>query len=217
VTVEAQGDAIRVEIGGRDLVLDLDGARGRTAARMIAVAAADLVLPELPSGAPPPAVAIERAAVAPPPRPLRLALIGQIGSEEATRAAATIGGELASSGPRLALEVGIAGGRAAAHGVSLLGVPVRAGVALGDTTAVRVGAVAMPFFVDGGGDHRGVLVGGAIAGQGRVRVGAHELVYQVGADVFANQVEYRWTGAPVMTTPRVALWAGLGVTWEVPR
>ena len=43
------------------------------------------------------------------------------------------------------------------------------------------------------------------------------LLYLVGVDVFANQVEYRWAGEAVLTTPRVALWTGLGVTWEVPR
>jgi hypothetical protein len=112
---------------------------------------------------------------------------------------------------RLAVEAGLAaGGRADAW---LIGAPVRAGIALGDDPTLRLGVVAMPFEVHGGTGDRDVLVGGGFEARGHRRTGGVDVIYLLGIDVFANQIEYRWSGIPLMTTPRAELWGGVGVTW----
>jgi hypothetical protein len=133
---------------------------------------------------------------------------GRFGSEEALRAGVMLG--LVRG--RVAVDVGVAAGGAGE--VLLVGAPVRAGVAFGDDVAIKVAAVAIPFRVDGGAGDRGVLAGGGVEAVHTTRIGDVEATFLFGLDVYANQVEYRMGGAPVLTTPRIALWAGAGVSWE---
>jgi hypothetical protein len=217
VSVAAAGDQVRVSIAGSSRLVPLDGTHGRAAARRIAVAAAELALPSLPQDPaplPPPHYgALHRRE--PPPHygamhhsETRWTVTGRVGSEAALRGGAMIG----MTRGRIAVEVGVVAGGAGE--VVLVGTPVRAGLAFGDEMSIRVGGVAVPYQVEAGEGDRGVLVGGGLEAVSRTAIGGVDVAYLFGLDVYANRVEYRMDGAAVVTTPRVALWTGVGVTWE---
>lgn len=212
VTVAVAGDQVRVSIAGSSRLVPLDGAHGRAAARRIAVAAAELAMPSIPAPSPQdegalPAVGTDARSVA-VARRTRWTVTARVGSAEALRGGAMVG----MVRGRVAIDAGVVAG--GAGDVMLVGAPVRAGVALGDEPAIRVGVVAVPYRVEAGAGDRGVLVGGGVEAVSRTRVGGVDVAYLVGLDVYANRVEYRMDGAAAVTTPRVALWTGLGVTWE---
>jgi hypothetical protein len=224
VAVTAAGDHVRISIAGSSRLVPLSGTRGRAAARRIALAAAELALPSLP----PVPVRVPLPLPLPLPespcssvpcteeqplyrgamhRSTRWTVTGRIGSEAALRGGAMIG----MVRGKVAVDVGfVAGG---GDEVVLIGAPVRAGLAFGEGLAIKVAGVAIPFRVEAGGGDAGVLVGGGIEAVNRTRVGGVDVAYLFGFDVYANQIEYRMAGAEVMTTPRVALWTGIGVTW----
>jgi hypothetical protein len=221
VAVAADGDQVRISIAGSSRLVPLDGTRGRAAARRIAVAAAELALPSLPSDPLPlplplpeaPCTTVPCTVVRESPRgamhrSTRWTITGRVGSEEALRGGAMIG----MVRGKIAIDVGVVAG--GAGDVILVGAPVRAGVVFGDELAIKVGGIAIPFRVDAGAGDRGVLIGGGLEAVNQTRVGGVDVTYLFGLDVYANRVEYRMEGAPVVTTPRVALWTGVGVTWE---
>jgi hypothetical protein len=245
VTVRAERERVWIEVGGRQEVVELDGARGHVAARRIALAAAELAVDELPGGAPAPAPVPEpEPAPEPEPEPVRVAVVdrvdraaepvpvtpeartawtltGRVSSSPAQRAGAALSVELGRGRIRFAGEAGVAAGvidvmRAGDPVVTLraLGVPLRACVVGGGEVSVRACALATPLSIDGGAGDLGVLAGGSLVGTGRTRLGDVELVYQVGLDAHANSIAYRWDGEPVLTTPWVTLWSGVGVRWE---
>jgi hypothetical protein len=208
VHVEARGDRVRIRVGDRARELVLGGARGRAAARLIALTAADLSMDELPTDAPPPPVAG-------PPRPrVALAVTARAGSSDAFRAGVAIDAAIGRGRWRPLVEAGVAGG-VGDHDVRLLAAPLRAGVAWGEDSTLRATAVVLPYTVSGGVGHRGVLAGGGIEGRGQVRAGGVTVVFAAGVDILASQVELRYDGAAALTTPRVQAWTVLGIAWEV--
>ncbi len=233
VTVRFEAGRAWLELAGRVDVVELDGATGRDAARRIALAAAALAVDELDAGAPapPPRIArVERAGAASsdsahldddaaPERATTArrawTVAARVSSSAAVRTAGAVGVELGGRRVRLGLELGLASGAAdAMDGVRVLAAPARACAVSGGDVAVRACALVVPLWVDGGAADRGVLVGGSLAGTGRAVVDGVELIYQVGVDAHANQLDYRWSGAPVLTTPWLAVWTGVGVRWE---
>ncbi len=104
--------------------------------------------------------------------------------------------------------------------VSMTAMSLRAGVTLPldahGRTAVTATSLARPFVTSGGSGHNGVLVGGGVGARFAVPLpaAATDVLVQAGVDVMANEVEYRWGGATVMTTGRVRPWLVIGVTWE---
>ena len=218
VAVAAAGDHVRISIAGSTRLVPLDGTHGRAAARRIALAAAELALPSLPPvPLPVPLPLPEKPAFGAmhridhsrghPAHSTRWTVTGRIGSEAALRGGAMIGVVRG----RVAVDVGfVAGG---VDEVMLVGLPVRAGLAFGEDLAIKVAGVAIPFRVEAGDGDQGVLIGGGIEAVNRTRIGGVDVAYLFGFDVYANQIEYRMEGAEVMTTPRVALWTGIGVTW----
>jgi hypothetical protein len=230
VTVRFEAGRAWLELAGRVDVVELDGATGRDAARRIALAAAALAVDELKPGAPAPAAPARVALAAPtgdaeaelrddasPATTARRAwtVAARVSSSAAVRTAGAVGVELGGRRVRLGLELGLASGAAdAMDGVRVLATPARACAVSGGDVAVRACALVVPLWVDGGAGDRGVLVGGSLAGTGRAVVDGVELIYQVGVDAHANQLDYRWSGAPVLTTPWLAVWTGVGVRWE---
>jgi hypothetical protein len=212
VRVEVAGERVRIRIGERSRDLLLDGARGRAAARLIALAAADLAMAELPTPAPPAPV----IATAPPPprRTIELALTGRVGSSAALRGALAVDAAFGRPPWRPVIAAGAAGG-VGDHDVSLIGAPLRAGVAWGDELQVRATALAIPYAVRGGDGDASVLGGGGLEGRAHTRAGDTTLLFAAGVDVLANRARYLVAGAPALSTPRVTAWTVLGVTWEV--
>ena len=79
---------------------------------------------------------------------------------------------------------------------------------------LRVEAVAEPLFVTTGAGDVTTLFGAGASARARIALGPTRLVLAAGADAFATRTEYRTAGADVLTTPRIAPWLRVGV--EVP-
>ncbi len=199
VRVTATDDAVRVEAGGTARDLELGGRRGADAARLVAIAASDLVLDDL---------------AATPPRP------------PPTFALAALGGASAFTGTLAggALDFTLGGGPWLFDG-SVGGGALVSGPIHGDDVVVRIGggyrigwldliasATFAPLIVSDGAGDVTVLVGaGATA---RLRIPIAERVHAIiaaGADVFATRTEYTSSGAAVTETPLVAPWVAAGV------
>jgi len=211
IAVQATGDRVQIRIADRTRELDLGGVRGAAAARLIALAAADLILIEEPAGAPAP----------PAPVPWgRIAVGARLSTGAAPKGTFAVDLTLGRRPPRVAVELGVGTNSSGATGVgvSLLAVPVRAAIAFGNDVELRAGAVAIPHVVDYAGyHHTDVLWGAGLEGRGRIALDSAYLVLSAGLDVFANQLEYRYDGTGVLVTPRVQIWSGLGVAWELGR
>ena len=202
IRVTATDDAVRVDAGGTARDLELGGRRGADAARLVAIAASDLVLDDLAATPPP------------PPRPPPTFAIGALGG------ASAFTGTLAGG----ALDFTFGGGPWLFDG-SVGGGALTSGPIHGDDVMMRLGvgyrigwldllanATVAPLIVrDGAGDFTVLLGGGASA---RVRIPVADRVHAViaaGADVFATRTEYTFAGLGVTETPLVAPWFAAGV------
>jgi hypothetical protein len=79
---------------------------------------------------------------------------------------------------------------------------------------LRIEGIAEPVFVTTGMGDVTTLVGAGASVRTRISVGPTRVVLAAGADAFATQTEYRTAGSDVLTTPRIAPWLRVGV--EVP-
>ena len=109
--------------------------------------------------------------------------------------------------------VGVGGDPTSDARLTLIGAPLRAGIAVGDDTVLRLTALALPYAVTGGVGDSDVLFGAGLDGRGRVRVGTVDVVFVFGVDAMINQVTYRWGAEVIAATPRLLLWSGVGVAW----
>lgn len=199
VTVTATG--LQVAADDRVREVDIAGLHGTAAARLVALAASDLLLEDL-------------ATVPEMSKPRRSMTIGAIGG--------IAGWERLVGGAAIDVTVPIGRGLFAAD----LGASTLTGGELSLTAAtarigggVRVGLLELragltlaPVFVSDGSGDRTVLVGAGASVRLRVPVSPRARgVFALGADAFATQTEYRSAGMTVMTTPRVAPWTGAGI------
>ena len=207
VRVAAAIGGVRVETDGRAREVALADVTGATAARLVALAASDLLLRDLAD----PGTTVE-------PRPHTHVTIGALGTAAAWDG--ILGGALLDAavarGPWLAaIEVG-AGGLVASElglttGVARIGGGWRSGA-----LELRAGAVAMPIVVEHGVGDRTILVGGTASIRVRLALTARwRMVVGAGADMFATRTRYELTGMPSLDTPWWAPWAALGI--EVTR
>ena len=204
VTVTASERGVVVGARGGSRVVDLGDRRGGDAARLVALAAVDLLFDDL---AAPPAVVAEVA-----PRADNRWTIGLVGM------AAQWSGTLAGVALDLRIPYGSwfaavdAGGGELVDGtLHLTGGVVRASVGrrMGRLD-LRGGATVAPINVaDGAGDTT-VLVGAGVSARVRFPVDAFDLVLAGGADAFATRTEYRIASMTV-ATPWLAPWVGLGI------
>ena len=203
--------AVRVEASGGTREVDLAGLTGAAAARLVALAANDLLVDDLGTSS---SITVDRPAQA---RATQASSLGVTGG------AAGWGGVLGDLAldlvvPRgawvAALELG--GGQLTNSALDLTAGLVRAsiGVRTGPMEALelRAGLTAIPVLVSMGvGDHT-VLVGAGASARLRLPVtGGVRGVLAVGLDAFATRTEYRITNMPSVTTPRWAPWIGAGV------
>jgi hypothetical protein len=211
VQVTPTTDGVIVAIGGSARIVPLGAARGEAAARLVALAASDLVLDDL---ATPPTTAPGESPRAPRSDPFTVAVTGAAASGWN----GVLGGVTAHltlpRGPWLGvLDVG--GVTLVDGDLDLTGAVIRVGAGrrLG-WLDVRAGATAVPISVAGGGGEgdRTVLLGGGASAFVRLPL-AHGLraVLAGGVDVFATRTEYMINGSPTGSTPWIAPWLGAGL------
>jgi hypothetical protein len=201
VRVSAASDGVRVEAQGNVRAVQLGDLRGAAAARLVALAANDLLLEDL---------AIEPL---PPPRSPATS-IGVLGA--ATAWQRPLGGlafDLAVPRGRYVLALDAGGSQVLAGPLSLSAAVIRAsaGVRAG-MFELRAGATFAPLFVDEGIGDRTILAGAGASLRFRFPIASGVgAVLAGGADVFATRTTYVIEGMSVLTTPRAAPWLAAGV------
>lgn len=213
VTPVAGGVRIEAERGARELALG--DASGAAAARLVALAAQDLLLDDL--------------AAAPEPRlrpPPAATTIGADGPERGGRTVGVLGAVAAWDAPLGSLSIDVvlprgrwlaaidAGGGALVGGsLSLAAATVRGsgGVRVG-WLELRGGVTLAPVIVRDGAGDRTVLAGAGGSVRARLPLGRGvRAVLAGGADVFATRTSYLRNGTLAMATPRWAPWLAAGV------
>lgn len=206
VRVIAMPGGVRVEAHGNARDVALRGSTGPAAARLVALAASDLLLDDL-------AAAPDREAPAATSRPaVTLAALGGVAAWHYTLASLGVDVSVARDSWLLAIEAGggtlVDGPLHLTAGVIRLGCGTRFGA-----LELRAGATLVPLAVANGSGDATVLAGGGASARLRAPLGGSAVrgVIGAGIDLFATRTTYVIEGMPVMTTPRSALWLGAGV------
>jgi hypothetical protein len=204
IRVTAIDQGVRIESHGAVRDVPLADLHGGDAARLVALAADDLLLDDL--AAPPPSL--------PRARTTTLGVLGGAAAWDGTLGDLAVDLAMPRGPLVLAVEADVArmfGGTLAMTAATLR---ATAGVRTG-WLELRGGLTLLPLFVTTGAGDATVLVGAGASA--RVHVPVTSSVSGVlagGIDAFATRTEYRITGMPAMTTPRWAPWFALGI--EVP-
>ena len=207
-------DRVEVKVAGRTRELALEGRRGSSAARLVALAAVDLMVPEL--AALPGTVAVhpdESPAPATPPTtaPTSISMLGAAARWSGVLA----GGVVDLAVPRGAWSVAgeLGGGTLVTGDLHLSGAIARLGLAVRPSVLeLRIGVTLAPIVTrDGVGDLT-VLLGGGASARLRLPIGATlHAVLAAGVDVFATRTEYLRAGMTTVATPWLAPWVAAGV------
>ena len=204
IRVTAIEQGVRIESGGAVRDVPLADLRGGDAARLVALAADDLLLDDL--AMPPPAL--------PRARKTTLGVLGGAAAWDGTLGGMALDMVVPRGGVVLAVEAGGARLFGGALDVTAATVRATAGVRAG-WLEVRGGLTFVPVFVTTGAGDATVLAGAGASARVLVPISpALSGVIGGGLDVFATRTEYRITGMPALTTPRWAPWLALGI--EVP-
>jgi len=202
VRVTAVSGGVRVAAAGGARDVALGDRSGVDAARLVALAASDLLSAE-------PLVDVA------PPAPPRTDSISLAVLASAAGWSSVLGGLAAEvsipRGPWL-LAASLGGGELVRGPIQLADGEVRIGIGrrIG-LIDVRVDAIAEPLFVTTGAHDATALVGGGVSVRAHIPLGGPRLVIAGGGDAFATQTEYRTAGMTALTTPRIAPWLRLGL------
>jgi hypothetical protein len=204
VTVTASERGVMVGARGASRVIDLGGRRGGDAARLVALAAVDLLFDDL--AAPPAAVAVTAPRVA---DRWSMGVVGMAAQWNGTLAGAALDLQIPRGDWFAAVDLG--GGTLVDGALHLTGGLARASIGRRvDRLEVRGGATFAPINVaDGAGDTT-ILVGAGVSARVRFPIDAFDFVIAVGADAFATRTEYRISTMTV-ATPWLAPWIGAGI------
>ena len=211
VRVALTPTGIQVETPRGVRQVDVAGLEGVAAARMVALAASDLLLDDLATFPVSPPALVEAMPARETSPPVGLGVVGGVGGWDRALGGAVVDLTLPRGRGLIAIEAG--GGTLLGSGVHLTTALARlsGGLRLG-LVELRAGAVLAPVFVsDGVGDS--TLLAGATAST-RVRIPiSRELraVLAIGLDAFATRTEYQLAGMSVLSTPRLAPWLGIGM------
>jgi hypothetical protein len=227
VRVPSDGASIRVRIittergvqiaaAGGVREIELLGLRGPAAARLVALAADDLLPDDLalvPVERAPGNVAVRTAARPAPARADRtgLAVLGAMAAWDGVLGGLAFDATRARGRGLVALELG--GGQLVNSQIHLTAAVLRvgAGVRAGILEA-RLGLTAVPVVVTNGVGDQTVLLGGNASARARIPLApAVFAIVAAGADVMATRTVYRFLGIPAMTTPWFAPWLAAGV------
>lgn len=204
VTDGVRGAVVRIEASGNVRDVALAGRRGAEAARLVALAAHDLVLDDL-------AVAPELAPTAPRTSRSSVSVLAGAAAWERTLAGVSIDFVVPRGMWLFALEAG---------GGQLVGGPLALSTAVGrvgggarfGALELRAGATIMPVFVGSGAGDRTVLVGGSASARVRFDVSdGVRAVLAVGGDAFATRTTYMLNGMTLLATPHAAPWVAVGL------
>lgn len=213
VRVVATETGVEITVRGRTRDLTLGTRTGDDAARLVALAAADLLQPDL---APPPVEHLDdpegdRPATRMAPRGWSIGLVGT----SAIWTGVIAGGSAELVGPAaghlLAVELG--GGSLVGGDLHATTAVVRAGLAkrIG-VLELRAGMTLTPILVTDGATDMTVLVGGSASAHLRLPIatGVHAVI-SAGTDAYATRTEYLRAGMAPATTPFVAPFFGAGI------
>lgn len=211
VRVALTPTGIQVETPRGVREVDVAGLEGVAAARLVALAASDLLLDDLATFpvSPPSLVASSAVSVTPP---VALGVVGGIAGWDRA-----LGGAVADltlpRGARGLIAIEAGGGTLLGNGIHLTAGLARlsGGIRLG-VLELRAGAVLAPVFVSDGVGDTTLLAGGAASARVRLALSAQvRAVLAIGLDAFATRTEYLHDGMSAMTTPQLAPWLGLGM------
>lgn len=209
IRVLAIPNGVRIEVRDGSRAVVLDGLSGPAAARMVALAANDLILDDL---AMPPVDAARPPALMPETSgQTRVAVLGAVAAWDSPFGGAT--GDVTRSWKRwvVAFDLGAATLVGGPIGLDAAILRISAGVQL-SWFELRGGPVFAPVFVSSGDGDRTVLAGGGASVRARVPLGdGLRAVVAAGTDVFATRTQYLIEGMPTLTTPRFSPWFGAGL------
>ncbi len=200
VHVTAIDGGVRVEARGGVREVELENLQGADAARLVALAATDLMLDDLASPPEPPR-----------PRERTLAVTGTAAAWGQALGGASLDVALPVGSGLFAIEAGA--GDVLGGNITLIASVVRvdAGYRFG-ALELRGGATLMPLVVTTGAGDTTVLVGaGASARVRPTIVPGLRAVLAAGADAFATRTRYELNGMAALATPAWAPWVALGV------
>jgi hypothetical protein len=205
VRVVTTEHGVEIEVRGSVREVDLAGRSGAEAARLVALAADDLMLDDL---APTPAVEPRRQTV-------RVGVMGSVTAWDSALPGLGIDLVAPRHGWLAAIEVG--GARLASGGLDATAAEIRATAGVGGGWyELRGGITLAPLFVTTGAGDQTLLVGAGASGRVFAPIGGGlRAELAAGVDVFATRTEYRIAGMTALTTPRSSPWlaAGLEVGW----
>jgi hypothetical protein len=209
--VTATEHGVRIEGPGGMREIALGGLRGAAAARLVALAASDLLLDDL-AGLD--LVASSLAAPGPAPgsrAPATLGVLGGVSGWAGMLGDLAVDVTVPREGWLVAIELG--GGELVDSTLHVTAAVLRAcgGLRAGPLEA-RMGLTAVPVLITSGAGDQTVLLGANASVRVRIALPAGVRgVLAGGADVFATRTEYRLAGMPVLTTPRAAPWLAAGL------
>ncbi|MBL0216278.1 MAG: hypothetical protein IPQ07_20630 [Myxococcales bacterium] len=214
VTGTADGVHVDTTPGSRDV--SLRGLAGPAAARLVALAASDLLLSDLAAA---PELVVRQPAQGPDRAadskvPSTLGVLGSAAGWEGVRSvlgAASL--DLAQPVRGYLGIIEVEGGAIAGGDVALIAAVVRVDGGLRTSVfELRAGLTIAPIYVRTGAADLTALIGGNASVRIRIPVTrAARAVLAVGADVFVTRTSYLLDGATVMTTPRAAPWVAAGM------
>jgi hypothetical protein len=221
--VTATEHGVRIEGPGGVREVALGGLRGAAAARLVALAASDLLLDEL---AQPPSAAggtagpdpVVPSIAAPAPglaradgAPATVGVLGGVSGWAGVLGDLAVDVTVPRDGWLVAIELGGGGLVGSTLHVSAAVLRAGGGLRTGPLEA-RLGVTAMPVIVTTGAGDQTVLLGANASLRVRIPLstGLHGIL-AAGADVFATRTEYRMEGMPVLTTPRAVPWLAAGL------
>jgi hypothetical protein len=213
VRVTATARGVQIEAVGGVREIDLLGLRGPAAARLVALAANDLLPDDLASPAAPAVVSTPVPAPVRAPRPddITLGVLGAAASWDHVLGNLVFDVAIPRDRWLVAFELG--GGALMNSSVHLAAAIVRAdaGVRIGLVEA-RLGLTAAPVIVTDGAGDQTVLLGANGSLRARIPLAAGVRgILSVGGDVFATRTVYRIEGKPALTTPQLAPWIAAGL------
>jgi hypothetical protein len=199
--------ALRVTVGDRTRDVSIDGLSTDAATRLVALTVVDLV----PDGE------LVVPALVASPRTFAIGLVGGAAGWDSPLAGGGVDLAVVQHDRLLAVELG---------GAALVGGPIQLAAATARLSIgmrfgigeLRGGLTLMPMTVGDGAGDRTVLVGAGASVRARIPIAAQlDLVFGVGADIFATRTTYRLGGTTALATPRVAPTFGAGVQWAIGR
>ena len=204
VTVTTRG--VQIEAAGGVREIDLVGLRGAAAARLVALAADDLLPDELAAVTGAPAHAAHDAR-----DPATLGVLGALAGWSGTLGDLVFDATIPRDRWLFAVELG--GGQLLNSALDLTAAIARADIAARYRVfELRGGLTAAPLLVRNGAGDQTVLLGANVSVRARLPL-ARALfgVVALGCDVFATRTTYQLDAMAVVTTPRLAPWLAAGL------